>query len=114
MDAGNFLLQSGAVSAFSLTVTRSKLLKPLREATGGWKREFLRCPYCVSHWFAGAITIVNRQSSIGNWAVYWMGMVAASAVISGVIIRLFLWNESHIEELESQLEEAASLLKEIV
>ncbi len=106
MDVSSFLLQSGAVAAFSLTVTRSELFKPAR------KFKLFRCPYCFSHWAALAVTI-NYQPYTINLPIYWFGYIAASALIMGAIMRLLLMQESRISELELELDEATTLLREI-
>lgn len=42
-----------ANAAFTLTVTKSEIFRPLREAIlNPWLRKLLSCPYCFSHWGA--------------------------------------------------------------
>lgn len=92
-----------AVSAISVTVTRSTVFKPLREwlEKKAWLHgkiaELFSCPYCFSHWvsFAGVGTIGVRivdcplpihYKMVVDFLVTAFAMVSLAAFISGYFI----------------------------
>src|SRR5262249_13456834 len=76
-----------AVSAFSITVTRAKVMEPLRKKTKGKVRDLLHCPYCISHWASFfALAFVNvpviSSSRVFDYAVFAFSIVGLSALIT--------------------------------
>ena len=110
MDVNQFAMETLAVSAVSLTLTRAKITDFFRESENMpqlWKNLF-RCPYCMSHWMALCVA-VNYKKGI---PIYWFALVGAAAIVMGVIQRLWLWQETRIHTLEQELDTATALLKE--
>lgn len=111
--------QALAISAFSITVTRAKVLARLRENTTGKVRDLLHCPYCISHWCAFILLmLVNvpelSMYRVSDYILYAFCLVGISAIITGSIFRLLLWQESRIEDLELALNTANNSLTEIL
>lgn len=101
------LTLSLAVAAASITVTRAAVTKPLREwvDSKGWTfvHKLLTCPYCMSHWFA-ALAALYGSSTFLSWLVLTFAIVALSAIITGLIFKLFLIQEAEIERLYEEIE----------
>lgn len=79
-----------AVAIVSLTVTRSRLFKGFR----GWFRphpllhELVRCPYCFSHWVAGALMAVHMEIfdlTLWEWFIDSLVVVAIAAPIMAIV-----------------------------
>jgi len=85
-----------AVSTVSMTATKAKISKPLRERIARrskWFGELTSCPYCFSHWASiAAVAVVQpRPVSIGFWpvdlAISALAIVALSAFSCGLIFK---------------------------
>jgi hypothetical protein len=58
-----------AVGAVSVTVSKTKACGPLRRLAargGGWLRDLVHCPYCLSHWLALAAVAIYRPRVTGS------------------------------------------------
>ena len=111
MDVNQFAMETLAVSAISLTLTRAKITDFFRESENMpqlWKNLF-RCPYCMSHWLALPSALHHSR-----WGEYWFALVGSAAIVMGVIQRLWLWQETRIHTLEKDLDDATERLKEVV
>jgi hypothetical protein len=91
-----------AVAALSITIARSSFTNWLRDILD--KRipiigKLLSCPYCVSHWVAFGISFWMFYPEWPLLLFATFALVGASALIIGVIMRLFLSHEDEIEHL---------------
>lgn len=85
-----------AVAAISVTTSKSRMFASSRVWIAG-RSEFLgelaSCHYCTSHWLAIVLVAIYRPVLVPQWflidlIVSVFAMVAISALISGVIIKL--------------------------
>jgi hypothetical protein len=95
------LIASFGVSGMSLFLTKSQILKALRDWID-W--EPFRCFYCMSHWVAW-LTAYWLYRSIPIATALMFVLVAMSTIISGGILRLVLWQEQELHELRELLKE---------
>jgi len=93
-----------ACGMISTAVTMSKIFKGFRlwiQKRSKFLHELFSCPYCFSHWVAGAITlyapaeliIVPIYASVAKAAfvslvVQWLVMTCISSITAGVIKKL--------------------------
>ena len=99
----HFIVMALATSAISLTVTKSKLFKTMRQFIKfmaepnvyghGWFEllsELLSCHYCFSHWVAFLMvwTCRTEDVNITTWFITSMAVVGAAAVNSGIVLWL--------------------------
>lgn len=87
-----------AVATGSMTVTRSKVFKPLRWAIqrrSVFFGDLITCPYCFSHWVAFAIVawfrprLVESSVPLVDYAVSAFAVVALATYGGGLIFRAF-------------------------
>ena len=90
------LILALAVSTVSMTATKAKISKPLREritSQSKWLGELVSCPYCFSHWASiVAVAVVQpRPVSTGFWpvdlAISALAIVALAAFSCGLIYK---------------------------
>lgn len=83
-----------AVAVVSITATKAKVSKPLRDrikSRNAWVGELVSCPYCFSHWLALGAVIIYRPVLVSSGflpldlVVAAMAMVAASSLAIGLI-----------------------------
>lgn len=69
----------------SLTVTRSKLFKPLREWLIGfpWIYDLLTCPYCFAHWSALFLSILYLP--LHEFLVNWLVITAIACPVMWIL-----------------------------
>lgn len=89
-----------AVSAVSLTVTRSTLFEGFRDWLDGSSSRFVRpiaalfsCPYCLSHWVSLVAVLAFGQELTGGLTVpsavvAVFALVALSALCTGAVLKL--------------------------
>lgn len=87
-----------ALGAISMTVTKSRIFRGLREKVENRSEfwgELISCPYCFGHWLSlGAMLIWHpRLLNCGVLALDYVmsgfALVALSALVSGAIYKLF-------------------------
>lgn len=62
-------LLSVVVGATSLTLTRARIFKPIRDHfKGRFVGKLLNCPYCTSYWVSGATYAIYRPEVFGEIA----------------------------------------------
>lgn len=86
-----WLLAAFAISACSITLTRSAMMIPFRRLfVGTIFEELVRCHYCTSHWLALAVAVTYRQYVggvfVADLVLGWFALVGMSALISGIIM----------------------------
>jgi len=92
----HMIMLSLAVSAMSITVTKSSLFRGFRLSLKS-KSEFLgkmfSCSYCFSHWISALVIIgfhtqfVMIGGPIDNYAISIFALIALSNIITGIILR---------------------------
>lgn len=115
------LLVVCATSTVSITVTKSKVMEPLREwlkNKNQWAGKLFSCAYCFSHWTAFLLVGLSGVQAFNN---YWINfvlcsfaVVALSTVLSAVMGRLFFMHEDEVYALEKKLKEAEMLVSELL
>lgn len=93
------ILVSLAVSTVAMTVSKSKIFRPMREKIDEASEFFgnlIGCPYCFAHWVAALFVIVTEVRIEGlqthdaiNAGVTWLAIVAISSFGSGLIFKAF-------------------------
>lgn len=92
----SILALSLAVATVSMTITKAKVSKPLREsiaARSKWLGELFSCPYCFSHWvsFAAVAAVRPVLTDSGLYGldlfVSALAVIALAAFASGWIYR---------------------------
>lgn len=88
---------SFVVSAITLTVTKTKVFKPLRTfllSHCEWLGKLFSCPYCFSHWTSFAMVAIFKPVAFScgyffliDLAVSAFVMVALSTLISGFVFQ---------------------------
>lgn len=85
----NEMLLSGvATGVASLTITRSKLFKPLRKFVkkrSPWLNELFTCPYCMSHWVAAGFTAWLWPGTLKLAVLEWLVTVAIAAPTAAIV-----------------------------
>ncbi len=89
------VMLSFEVSPICLTITKTKVFKPLRTfimSKNEWLGKLFSCPYCFGHWTSFAVTAVFRPVAFScgyffliDLAVSAFIMIAISTVISGFV-----------------------------
>lgn len=90
-----------ATATVSVTVAQSLIFKPfrswvvqLRPAKPDGEFWFggglVTCPYCFGHWVAALfVTGMLSYVNVNTWLVSWLAVTAVSAVVSGLIGKLY-------------------------
>lgn len=90
MDASRvgLLLEMGvATGVASLTLTRARPLRPMRQwiqQRSQWWGELVSCPYCISHWVA-FVLVARHLTSLDNAVLEWLIVVAISAPVAALV-----------------------------
>lgn len=83
-----------AVAVISMTMTKAKVSKPLRErikARSEWFGELFSCPYCFSHWVSIAFVAIARPVVVASGFYIFdlfisvLVVVALASLIAGLI-----------------------------
>lgn len=115
-DAGSkidLVFLAFAVAVVSVTLTRSHLTKALRMKylyAPYMLGELINCPYCMAHWVSLGFSIWlggGFQTVLVNALV----MCGVAAIVIGLMLKLWLWTETEIEELREVLREAQTVLE---
>jgi uncharacterized membrane protein len=87
-----------AIAAVSTTITRAMIFAPVREDIADrneWLGELFACPYCLSHWLAGAAVLIVLPDLLPgtlkliSLIVAVFTIVTLSSWATGLIIRAF-------------------------
>ena len=86
------LILSLAISAFSYTISKTIIFKPIRQLicqVWPWAGKLVSCPYCFSHWVSfGAIVYFYKTFSV-EVVILTFAMICMSAIWTGMISRSF-------------------------
>lgn len=109
-----------AVSAISVTVTKSSVAKPMREwikSRSPFLGKLFSCPYCFSHWVSFIVTAASGVTVIDSWLINFIVMsfaiVALATLCSGAMMRGMLMQEDQIQSLTEDLDEARTMIREL-
>ncbi len=115
-----------ATAAISITISKGRIFAPVRgwvASKNHWFGELLSCFYCTSHWLAFIFVMIYQPLLVHKLFVLdlfvsMFVVVAISAVICGVIIRLTSNQEvekpdesEELQALYSALETASGVIK---
>ncbi len=110
MDAfriGSLLEMGVATGVASLTLTRARPLRPIRQwiqKRSQWWGELVGCPYCISHWVAAGL-VAWHWPGLYNAILEWLMVVAIAAPSAALVYR------SIITILPAQSEESAPIIR---
>lgn len=90
-----------ATAAISTTISKGRIFASTREwiiERNEWLGKLVSCSYCISHWVALVFVAIYRPILIQQWFIVdffvsVFSVVAISAIISGVIIKLTPWQQ---------------------
>lgn len=92
----SIIILSLAVSSVSLTMTKAKLTKPLRNfvrSRSEWLGELFSCPYCFSHWVSfGAVAaarpvVTSTGLLLADLLISAFAVISLAALTSGLVYR---------------------------
>ncbi len=98
-----------AVSAIAVTITKAKVFQPIRgwiKSKSVWLGDLFSCPYCLSHWLAIIIVAIYQPDMFSFFLILDLIiaiflMIAFSAIVSGIITKLFPFNNEEREIINS-------------
>lgn len=101
MDITHFYLLGLCCATISYTLTKGSIFGPLRVwviERSLWLGKLMSCPYCMSHWIALGAMVIFHPKMIGGpaWIDYtatWFTLTGLSAVVAGIIFKLFFVKE---------------------
>ena len=83
-NLGQLLEMGVATGVASLTITRSRPLRPVRDWIYNrslWWGELVSCPYCMSHWVAAALVLWSWPG-LHQVVLEWLVVVAIAAPVA--------------------------------
>jgi len=106
-----------ATAAISTTTAKGRIFASAREwmlDRSEWLGRLVSCAYCTSHWVAMAFVAIYRPMLVQQWFIvdFFVSVfcvVAISAIISGVIIKLTPFQQQIPTEEESEGDEIEQL-----
>jgi Protein of unknown function (DUF1360) len=87
-----------ATAAISMTVSKTKVFRPVRNWTHAhseWFGELIECPYCTIHWVAFAAVavyrpvLVNSRAHLLDLFISAFVLIAVASIVSGWIFQAF-------------------------
>ena len=104
----NLFLLAVAVATVTLTLSRSQLTKNIRHkmiTLPYMLGELINCPYCLAHWISGAAALLVCNGFL-NWLVLTFVLTGLAALFMGVVQKLWMMQETELENLRELLNEA--------
>lgn len=106
-----------ATAAISTTISKGGIFASAREwifERNEWLGKLVSCSYCTSHWVAMALVAFYRPVLVQQWLIADLvisvfSVVAISAIISGLIIKLIPFQQPQSAEDEIDEEEVEQL-----
>lgn len=105
MEYVNMVVVPVAIAAASLTLTKGKIfVKPRRwiRLKSRWLGSLFSCPYCISHWFAIGYTLLRPSTGVLESLVQAFFLVGASAIVAGLVMKLFAFSPDEPDNNEIQ------------
>lgn len=102
-----------AVGTVTLTLSRSQLTKGIRHrmiALPYMLGELINCPYCLAHWVAG-VAALPISDGFMSWLVTTFVLTGLSVLFMGVVQKLWMMQETELENLRELLNEAMEHIK---
>jgi len=109
------IILSFATAAISMTVSKAKVSAPVRSWVASksvWLGKMLDCPYCVSHWIALGLFLINPVPF--NPFISIFAIIALATIIEGTMLRLLFVQENQIDDLKEALADAHDVIKELI
>lgn len=102
-----FIVTSMAISSITWTISKTYIARPIQrwaERQVGWIKHLASCVYCQSNWVAMPLVFAVPAEWLTlpiviEQIVLWQGLVTLSTIFTGVMQRLFGWDEMQIEHL---------------
>lgn len=82
-----------AISSISMTVATSNVMEWFRSLVsklGQWFKEFIHCPYCLSHWLAAVVTFGWVEGSMSELVITGFAIITIASLASLGIAHFFL------------------------
>lgn len=107
----HLLLVALATATLSMTIAKTNVARPLHEIARSypkWVQFLLQCPYCLNHWFAFAILLLDLSEpiSVGTFFEQWLACVALASIAVGCMFRLLFVGEAERGQMASMLNDA--------
>ena len=104
-----------ASGIISLVLTRSHLTKGLRH----WLLdvrflmigELANCPFCMAFWTSLLFTLKIDSEGLHFWPISWLVITGLACLFMGVLLKLWLFHESELEDMRELLREARDTMK---
>lgn len=75
------ILESLAIAAASVTIGKTAFFAPVRKhAPTRFLRKLLNCPYCLAHWLAVIVTIMQPWTGLFDCVINTCALVALSSL----------------------------------
>jgi hypothetical protein len=101
-DLGRVAIEALATGSISMTLGRSRLFREVRWWLARERRywpseavwDFVKCPWCISHWAAMAIVGACGPVRLTNswwldWIVNWTAIVALAPIVAFLVYRCY-------------------------
>jgi hypothetical protein len=102
-ELSKIALESLAVGSASMTLARSRMFREVRwwfarerpHYPHEWVWDFVKCPWCVSHWVAAGVVAAGRRpvaaTSVAwlDYAINWLVIVALAPVAAFLVHRCY-------------------------
>ena len=120
---GALLLVALAVSAASVTITKSQITASFRAKL--WQISLTKpkmksiaylfdCPYCMSHWIAFFLVFMSfAWTGVIEYLVMVGAVIAIAAIATGAIMMLMGWHQAEVDQMRKELDEAYAMLEKL-
>lgn len=105
-----YLIVAIAIAAASITLTRARIFKPLRDRAMNSNYllfKLVSCPYCMSHWLAAVFvpwTLFTITDIVWlDGLMTWFFLIGLAAVFEGFMMNQLHMQENYIQELEDEI-----------
>lgn len=105
-----YLIVAISIAAASITLTRARIFKPLRDRAMNSNYllfKLVSCPYCMSHWLAAVFvpwTLFTISDVIWlDGLMTWFFLVGLAAMFEGFMMNQLHMQETYIQELEDEI-----------
>jgi hypothetical protein len=120
MEVFDLIAIALAVSAASITVSKTAITERFRKWL--WTKKAFKtvayladCPYCQAHWYAAVlIAMMAPWEGVFTFLVQVGAVIAMSAIATGYILKLLIWDQREIDSLREKLDEAIETISELI
>ncbi len=78
------ILESLAIAAVSVTIGKTAIFAPIRKIK--FLRKLLNCPYCLAHWLAVIVAIMQPWTGLFDCVINTFALVALSSLAAIFIV----------------------------